>query len=130
MDKIDVPLAWVPLPTVKGGAGRPPPCRLVGRATPPLTCTDGSCRFLCFSSRCGCCWWCPADGRPAPPPLVPAPGGRTRGTGQRPGVVQRFALRCVAEDSCPSTAGASLCRAAAERCTKTFAGSPGARPVL
>src|SRR5689334_7789144 len=81
-----------------------------------------------------------------PPPLLPAPEGRTRGTGRRPAVVQRFALRCVAEDSCPSTAGASLCRAAAarssaegarargalrlraaaaERCTKTFAGSPG-----
>ena len=80
MDKIGVPLAWVPLTTVKGGAGRPLPGRLVGRATSPLTCTDGSCRFL---------WvlvlqqpvWLPlvVSGRreTSSPALLPAPGGRS-----------------------------------------------------
>jgi NAD(P)-dependent dehydrogenase (short-subunit alcohol dehydrogenase family) len=51
-----------------------------------------------------------------------------------PKVVQRFALRRVGEDSCPSTAWASSCLrpkraaawAAAERCTRTFAGLRGA----
>src|SRR5690242_10647605 len=114
MDKIDVPLAWVPLPTVKGGAGRPPPCRLVGRATPPLTCTDGLVGS-CASAGVVAAGGARPTGDQLPPPLLPAPEGRTRGTGPRPGVVQRFALRCVAEDSCPSTAGASLCRAAAAR---------------
>src|SRR5205823_2858095 len=69
---------------------------------------DGSCGFLCFSSRRGCRWWCPAGGRPAPPPLLPAPGGRTRVRGSTPEVVQRFTLRRVGEDSCPSTAGGQL----------------------
>jgi hypothetical protein len=50
----------------------------------------------------------PAGGRPAPPPLLPAPEGGTRVGGSAADVVQRFALRRVGEDSCPSTAGGQL----------------------
>jgi hypothetical protein len=112
MGKIDVPLAWVPLTTVKGSAGRPPPGRLVARAAPPLTCTDGSCRFLwvlALRQPVWLRWWGPAGGRPAPRRFSRLPEGGPGVRGQRPEAVQRFALRRVGEDSCPSTAGASSC---------------------
>ena len=43
------------------------------------------------------------------------PEGGPGARGSANGVVQRFALRRVGEDSCPSTAGVSLCRAVAAR---------------
>jgi hypothetical protein len=87
-----------------------------GGATPPLTCTDGSCRFLwvLVLKQPG---WLPlvVSGRRETSSPAASPGGRTRGTGAAPS--EQFAVRAP---------GASV-RTPARRRPSQFMPAPGAR---